>query len=337
MPRVVHVVRSSWPAIGGLEASVDGLARAQHRLGWSVQVAAIGATSERRAGVRYRPLRRIGPRRYPFARGLGTCLREADVVHVHGIDGLADQAVRRHARVGVSTHGGYFHTPRHRWAKELLLRTWTRRTLQRAGAVWFTSEADRERLGAAGVQGEVIGDGVDLDELTGSAWAPVPGRWVVPGRVDVHKGLDDLVHWLAALGPRGPAEVRVVGPWTRPELVPSLRRAGLTVVGPVPREVLLSELRAAERVVLPSRFEGFGIAALEVMALGIPMWLSDIPAHRALDIPDDAGRVDFRDLAAVDRWDPEAPVRLVAARQAASRAHGWQAVARRFVAAYEAL
>lgn len=324
---------------------MHGLARAQVRAGHDVCVAALHPEAGGEAvheGVRYRRLRRVGASRYPFARGLGPLLHEADVVHVHGLDGLADQVVRRHRAVGVSTHGGYFHTPRHRWLKALALRTITRRTLRRAGAVWFTSQADQRALAAAGVEGAVIGDGIDLAELSSVARHPIGGRWVVPGRVDVHKGLDDLAWWVAALGPVGPAEVRVVGPWTRPDLVPRLRRAGMVLTGPLSRERWLEEVACAERVVLPSRFEGFGITAVEVMAMRVPLVLTPIAAHRELDpCPPKAGQIDLlarpSPAEARRRWrrlDPEA---LVDRRAVAVEKHGWDRVAARFADAYAAL
>ncbi len=335
--RVVHLVRSSWPAVGGLEASVHGLARAQHALGLQVVVAAPGAREVVFEGVRYRRLRRLGPRRYPGALGIRRVLSQADVVHVHGLDLLADVAVRLHPRVGVSTHGGYFHHDRHRLLKRVVMRLLTAPTLRRARAVWYTSRADQLRLAACGVEGEVVGNGIDLAGL-GRDLRPVPGRWVVPGRVDGHKGHLDLLEAIATMPRSGPRELRVVGPVADQEVAVALRARGAVVTGALEREAYLDELCQADRVICPSRSEGFGIAALEVMAMGVPLVLSDIPAHRELD-PCSGPRVDLRGAGAglaLEQAARLAPERCAARQQAAS-AHSWGQVARRVVAAYEAM
>jgi glycosyltransferase involved in cell wall biosynthesis len=109
---------------------------------------------------------------------------------------------------------------------------------------------------------------------------------VVVGRVDVHKGLDDLID---ALPHASTVRVDVVGPEARPGLVDRLvgrardRGVGDRVrfVGERLGDALLDHLATADRVALPSRYEGFGIAAVEAMAAGVPVVLSDIAAHRA--------------------------------------------------------
>ncbi len=319
-----------------MEASIEGLARAQAERGMEVTVASLRGAEGQADGIRRVRLRRVGPRRYPFAAGLGRWLASADVVHVHGLDGLLDQVVGRHPAVGVSTHGGFLHTPRHRLLKQLWLRTWTARSLGGAGAVWFSSACDRDGLGM--VRGEILGDGIDpIGEV---ARNPVPGRWLVPGRVDVHKGIDDLLALL-----RKPAlrrrvrELRVVGPEARPGLVATLRaQAGdlpVCFTGGVARRDWEAELGSAEVVVLPSRHEGFGIAAVEAMAWGVPVVLSDIPAFREhLGGPG----VDVRSgdvagfLTALEQAHD-----AVAARRTAMARHHWPTVADRYDAAYERL
>jgi glycosyltransferase involved in cell wall biosynthesis len=239
------------------------------------------------------------------------------------------------APVGVSTHGAYFHTARHRLLKALLVRTWTARSLRRARAVWFTSEVDREMLAPAAVHGPVLANGIEIEPFLGVVRRPEPGLLLVVGRVDVHKGLDDLLEGLPRARRLRP-ELRVVslGPEQVPGLAASLRRRGeIELLGARPLPELLDWLGRAERVVLPSRHEGQGLAAIEAMAAGVPVLASDIGAFRALG--EHVQRVSFRDPDAVARAlylppDPEQSSRAALF----ARSFSWETRAAAFEDAY---
>ncbi len=362
--RIVQVCRIGWPHVGGMEVAVDGLARALAGRGHDVRVVTLARAltdgrvlpEARHEGVPYLRVPRVGFSRYPLARGLLPHLRGADIVHVHGLDGLSDQVVatrRWHgARVAVSTHGGYFHTPRLRRLKEVWLRTITHHTLSRADAVWFTSEADRERLGGGGVSGVVLENGVDTDRFAGLPRAPEPGRFVVFGRVDAHKGLGDLLDVLAILATRDarPFVLDVVGPEGARGVVDALRdRAAawgleerVRFHGALPEAPLREILARAELALFPSRYEGFGLAVVELMAAGMPVVVSAIPAFDRLVRPGATGhRIDFTQpdpaadaLAALRGGDHTA--QAAAARGAAAR-YAWSTRVEEWEAAYEGL
>lgn len=342
--RIVHVCRTAWPVIGGMEVMIHGLARAQVAAGHAVEVVTLQrALDDGRwlpdvdhDGVRYRRLHRLGPRRYPFAWGLARAVRGADVVHAHGLDGLVDRLARAADRppLGVSTHGGYLHG-RGQWQlKQALLRSVTRTTLRRADAVWYTSEVDRRAFGPAGVAGEVVPNGVDVAPFLDTPRAPERGRWVVVGRLDRHKGLDRLLEVV----PHLPDDVHLhlVGPdagkGTLAALEARRRSLGLdhrvSVDTSTGDGVVRDAFRTAELALFPSRHEAFGIAVVEAMAAGCPVAVSRIDAHRALV---DHGRTGFHvafddprsaadELLALRASD--LPTVGAAAREAA-RAHGW--------------
>jgi alpha-1,3-mannosyltransferase len=361
--KVVHVCRTGWPALGGLEASVGGLALAQHRAGHDVRVVTLDRDGTGRAlpeqvieGVRYQRLRRVGPRRYPLAAGLLGAVAGADVVHAHGLDGLTDRLVagrRRHGiPVGVSTHGGYLHTRRLQRIKQVWLRTGTRWILGRADAVWFSSEADRQRLAPARARGRVIPDGVDVERFARVVRRPVPGTWLVPGRLDVHKGLDDLMLALDVLARRDerPFRVEIAGrdwaPGLRARLEAQALRLGLServvFLGELSGDDLLRALGRAELVLLPSRYEGFGIAAVEAMAARVPVVVADVPALRDHVEDGVSGFVaPFRDPTAAA--DVLARVRgadladLAERAAAAAARHAWPARAAELTVEYERL
>ena len=72
----------------------------------------------------------------------------------------------------------------------------------------------------------------------------------------------------------------VVGPEKEPALADALRVGGAEVRGFVPQAELVELYRRASALVLPSRFEGFGLPVLEAMASGTPVVAADEPALR---------------------------------------------------------
>jgi glycosyltransferase involved in cell wall biosynthesis len=79
----------------------------------------------------------------------------------------------------------------------------------------------------------------------------------------------------------------VAGPEKEPELAAELRRRGADVRGFVAKPELAELYRHASALVLPSRYEGFGLPVLEAMASGVPVVLADEPALR--EVAGDAG------------------------------------------------
>jgi alpha-1,3-mannosyltransferase len=350
--RVVHVCRVGWPHVGGMESVVAGLAAALSARGHEVRIVTLaeGSPPGDDAVVR---LPRVGPRRWPMASGLRDAVSDADVVHVHGVDGLADQLLwsRRRCPIGVSTHGAFLHRSRGP-LKQLWMRTATRLSLGRADAVWFTSESDRAALAPARVTGPVIPDGVDVARFSRVHRQPEPGRWLVPGRLDVHKGVDDLIRALGQLrelDPR-PFQVDVVGPdrvrGLRERLIRLARRNGvedrIRFVGEVDRDALLDAMGRAELALFPSRHEGFGVALVEAMAAGVPVVASAIPPHDAKVAPGvDGFRADFRDpraAALAIRHARGADLGLIGSRaRGSAAAHGWDRRVLDWERAYAAL
>lgn len=124
--------------------------------------------------------------------------------------------------------------------------------------------------------------------------APGPNPEVVCfGRLGEVKGSHDLLRSVLPLLEKRPdLRLRFVGgdgwsseasrpmsEWLR-SMVPDSLSARVTFEGPVPRSDLAGSLATAWMVVIPSRFEGYCLAADESRLLGHPLLIADLPGVR---------------------------------------------------------
>lgn len=125
----------------------------------------------------------------------------------------------------------------------------------------------------------------------------------------------------------------VAGPEKDRRLARELVRRGADVRGYVARAELAELYRRAACVVLPTRYEGFGLPALEAMASGTPVVVTSDPAVReaAGDAAVYADREDFANGIRRALADRE---RLAAAGLERARAFSWVETARRTLDVY---
>jgi D-inositol-3-phosphate glycosyltransferase len=178
------------------------------------------------------------------------------------------------------------------------------------------------------------------------------------GRIDPVKGIDFLIEGYAELcagwtGPERPRLVLVGGELVNGELGPELARvrdlaaargvaAGLIFRGPQSHELLPTYYAAADLTVVPSRYESFGLVAIESMACGTP-----VVASRAGGLPYtvEEGRsgllVPYGDAPALAATlaraldDRALRERLAAGALVAVRQYSWADVADKILSVYQ--
>jgi len=117
-----------------------------------------------------------------------------------------------------------------------------------------------------------------------------------------------------------------VGPQREPALARELERRGVDLRGHVEKHELADLYRGAAALVLPSRFEGFGLPVLEAMASGTPVVASTDPALR--EVAGDAAVYADGDFADAVRQAIADRERLAAAGLERARRFSWDETAR---------
>ena len=215
-----------------------------------------------------------------------------------------------------------------------VFRTTVPRSARRADRVVAVSERTREDLvelyGIDEKKIRVIPHGVDPAFAPGDGAAE--GYLLFVGAVQRRKDPRAALEAAVDLG----MPLVVAGPEREPELAKELRELGADLRGYVEKDELARLYRGAVCLVLPSRYEGFGLPLLEALASGTPVVATPEPAlvEVAGDavVYADAGDLPGAIMRAIDQRDELRTAGLARARQ-----FSWAEAARRTVAVYREL
>ncbi|WP_296817706.1 glycosyltransferase family 4 protein [Thiobacillus sp.] len=300
--KVAHVVRQYYPSVGGMEDVVQSIAQHQMKRHGHLPVIVTLDRLFRNAdqplageevinGIPVVRLPYRGPSRYPLCPGVLDRVRDADVIHVHGIDFFFDflaatRPIHRRPMV-VSTHGGFFHTRFAATLKKVYFNTATRLSSTAYDRVVATSENDG-RIFNAIVQSPkkiVIENGVNIEKYADRSARELTPTLIYFGRWSENKGLLEIIEFFRQLATRQPGWKLIIAgreyDHTEAELAERIRQHGLAdsvrlAANPSDQE-LASLIGQSSYFICLSHHEGFGIAPIEAMSAGLTPVLSDIP------------------------------------------------------------
>ncbi|GAA3583255.1 MSMEG_0565 family glycosyltransferase [Amycolatopsis ultiminotia] len=279
----------------------------------------------------------VGERILRSIRVLGEAFRPADYDVVHAQDCISANAAGRCVRT--VHHLDTFTTPE-------LAACHERAIVQPYAHVCVSESVAAEVLAGWGIDATVIPNGVEAQRFASAppGW-PELGRYVLAvGGIEPRKGSLDL---LAAFALLDDPSLRLViaGGETlfdyRGYRTAWEKRAvelGVTpvVLGPVAHDELPSLMRSAAVFAFPSTREGFGLAAMEALAAGVPVVTRDLPVLREIFgavahfAKDPAGLAEAMRVALSAPRDP-------AAGQALAARYTWDAAARAHLQLYRSL
>jgi alpha-1,3-mannosyltransferase len=350
--------------VGGLENTVASLVLALRELGIDGSIVTLDRNFRKRdealpakAEFHGIPISRIpftGSTKYPLAPAVLKHLRGADIVHVHAIDFFFDfLALTRpihHKPLIASTHGGFFHTSYAQRLKHVYFQTVTRSSALAYAKIIGSSENDAATFARIAPRNTVaIENGVDVDKWRDSASREPVETLLALGRFSSNKALPDLIALIAALGP--PWRLLIAGhdsDLTAGQLQGMAK--AMNVEDRVELHVGLEGdafrglLNRASYIASASRFEGFGLTAIEGLSAGLTPVLNDIPPFRRVVAQTGLGLI--LDMSApveaanqLRRFHDPDPARYLQRREAAimsSKSYGWSNVADRFAEVYAA-
>ncbi|MFI0406168.1 glycosyltransferase [Actinomadura sp. 3N508] len=317
--RVLHV---SQPNAGGVAVYVGQVAGDQRKRGWEVGVACpAGGDLPARCAAAGVPWfnwpagRAPGPRTLLESLGLRRLVKSfgPDVVHLHSSKaGLAGRLLRR-------PHGTPTIFQPHGWSwlavtgrQDALSRRWERLASRWSDAIVCVGVGELREGMRAGVRGpyRLVRNGVDRGRFgPADAIARVGARTrlglpagtplaVCIGRLTRQKGQDVLVAaWPGVVARCPSARLAIVGDGEDLDVLRRKSVAGVLFVPAVrdPRDWLA----ASNVVVLPSRWEGLPLTALEALATGRPLVGTDIPGIAEVVRPGAGALVPVDDPAAL--------------------------------------
>jgi len=269
-----------------------------------------------------------------------------DVVHAYGGPGGV-LLVRRLGVPLVYTAHHTYHQAHGRGDARRALAPLEARAYRRAAMVLPVSRSTADAVHAMGVPSshiEVMPPGIDVPD----AEVPKhePARILFVGRLEEHKGVLDALALMRAVlevHPDGRGVMIGVGPLANAvrERVGSDARFELR--GAVDRATLHDEYARASLVVMPSRYEGLGLVALEAQSAGTPVVGYDVDGLRDA-APEGGVLVRVGDVqalraATLDLVNDASRLAELGARgrDFVRRRHSWDAVADRLLELYQQL
>lgn len=241
-----------------------------------------------------------------------------DIIHIHStIAGGVVRAIRPvlpwKSRIVYCAHGWAFSRDGDRLKTRLVAQVERLLSLMTDQIICISQSEFKEamRFGLPARKCVVIQNGVGASgppDMSRRKTARGPKVIAFIGRFDHQKGFDTYINVLRRLGPD--AKGIAVGQYIVSQQEDDTELpANLTVLGWMDREGVKKVMESADLLLMPSRWEGFGLVAVEAMRAGLPVFASRIGGPAEIVIPGHTGFL-------FDPEDPETIAELIRSQPA---------------------
>ncbi len=312
--RIVHVIGSLDPALGGPPMVVGRLAAAQAHLGMDVRILTIACSQQEQVEKGYQqsiphfgqitihPLTGQGMIGRAVSHAIGEFAQDdlPTIVHIHGVwEPILRQAMLAARKTNtpyiIAPHGMLhpWSLSQSKWKKKLALAMGYRKLLKGATAFHALNADEATHIRGLGMHQacHVLPNGVFLNEIEP---LPAPGSFITQlpdlagkpyilflSRLHYKKGLDRLAKAFAILAEKVEhLHLVVAGPddgdqQRFEQIIDKHQLAGrVHLVGPLWDKSKYAAMLDAACFCLPSRQEGFSVAITEALAVGVPVVIS---------------------------------------------------------------
>ena len=304
LPRILHLAESAQGGVGTYLAEIlpDQLRRygVDHvRALVPEQHAAHLGGVDRRVLTTWRRQERSAIGIIGFAAAMRAEMRRfrPTIVHAHssiagGVVRLMSHWTRSPYRIVYCPHGWAF--DRQGMPIKNSLIEWIERGLAPgASRIVLISEHERQeavRIGIASERLSLILNGIgDLPTAYAAKWLDPRLKVLFVGRLGQQKGFDTFLDAVAPIAAQ--VAVRVIGTAVAGPHAEQPRRPGIEYLGWRSLAEVATEIAAADVVVMPSRWEGFGLVALEAMRGGRAVLASAVGGLREIVVDGVTGRL----------------------------------------------
>jgi alpha-1,3-mannosyltransferase len=290
--KVVHFTNRYWPAIGGVEDVVDNLCEQLQKKDIISDVITLNRLEGKKLKKKeinkntkifrlpYLDLKYYKLSTLPFS-----VLKNYDIIHIHSLGFFSDMILLtkfiHKKKIIISTHGGIFHTQNISGIKKFYFHIIQKFLLKNADKIIAVSKQDKKKFEEISNNVTLIENGFNAQEPKGNK---EKNTFLFVGRISKNKNVEKLIELFSQL--KIDYKLTLVGR-DFDNLIPKLTKKikdndlgeKIKIIPGATNPTLAKLYSASEYFVSASKYEGFGITAIESMHYNCKSILNIIPTY----------------------------------------------------------